>query len=179
MLYLASNKSDQAVEREIFEQFFFESNKIMIEEIGHFFDKIQMFEKFQNLLPSLDPARKSSGMMAQQVIAVHDVENSSNEKNNLSMMDEPKSEGSPISRKKPLTMMQQSALLMKQQQSSRTADNKGTGLDRESKRSEDTNKSPRKQIEKGVALSKQQMKTELELLLITMEEQKMQNRQIQ
>ena len=88
------------MEREIFEQFFFESNKIMIEEVGHFFDKIQMFEKFQNLLPSLDPGRKA--IQAQQVIAVHDVENSSTEKQNF---DEPKSEGSPYTKKKPLTMM--------------------------------------------------------------------------
>ena len=45
LLYLASNRSDQPVEREIFEQFCFESNKVMVDEIAHFKDKVVTFEK--------------------------------------------------------------------------------------------------------------------------------------
>ena len=36
LLYLANNKSDLNIERDIFEQFCHESNKVLVDEIGHF-----------------------------------------------------------------------------------------------------------------------------------------------
>ena len=40
-----TNKSEAPIEKEIFEQFCMESNKIMVDEINHFQDKVETFEK--------------------------------------------------------------------------------------------------------------------------------------
>jgi len=53
LLYLASNRSDQNVERELFDQFCYESNRIVVDEIKHFRDKVAMFEQLQRLIPNL------------------------------------------------------------------------------------------------------------------------------
>lgn len=53
MLFISSSKADLLLEREIYEQFCFESNKIMVDEINHFNDKVTTFEKIQNLLPTM------------------------------------------------------------------------------------------------------------------------------
>ena len=45
LLYLVTNKSEAPIEKEIFEQFCMESNKIMVDEINHFQDKVETFEK--------------------------------------------------------------------------------------------------------------------------------------
>ena len=77
LLYLASNRSDQLMEREIFEQFCLESNKIMVDEINHFVDKLETFEKIQNLVPVIEEmagVRRPS--LAQQAIGVQNVEGS-------------------------------------------------------------------------------------------------------
>ena len=51
LLFLASNRSDPNIEKEIFEQFCFESNKIVVEEVNHFQEKVNTFERIQHLLP--------------------------------------------------------------------------------------------------------------------------------
>lgn len=123
LLYLASNRSDQPVEREIFEQFFLESNKIMIDEIHHFRDKVETFEKIQSLVPGLsglsgakkqkEPVPQLNYITDHELINIRDVEEDSQVTSSPT-----KSQGEPKSatHKKPLTMMQQTALLQQQKQ---------------------------------------------------------------
>ena len=120
LLYLASNRSDQLMEREIFEQFCLESNKIMVDEINHFVDKLETFEKIQNLVPAMEEmagVRRPS--LAQQAIGVHNVEGSRESSADEADDGRPQEEAKSATVKsghKPLTMMQQSALLLQQKQ---------------------------------------------------------------
>ena len=67
LLYLASNRSDQTVERELFENYCMESNKILVEEIGHYQDKVDIFEKIQGLVPGLVDSEQAAAQVRAQV----------------------------------------------------------------------------------------------------------------